>query len=250
MWKDTVWLEHLLIISSFYSLQKEYPPDLQELNAIRQDFIPYFVNFLRDQTSAILQSNQSSSATPVKTPTSLKYKSCRTSASKTSCQTLSNEKTSKSSRVQLFYSPSPIKPQDTSLSDQSQSPLASVNGSPDETFENRDRVSKFRSEKPKRLQSASPHLSGHSSRTKQNLGDFLMPETVRNCKGNRSQETASPSYRNKRQPKASSKEKGNRQQRLSGRTSKIENSKQPPPVAFNLSNNEDFPPIASPVPSG
>ena len=48
------------------------PADLENLQCIRHEFLPYLLNFLREQTMHLLQGCTSSTPSPVKTPSSIK----------------------------------------------------------------------------------------------------------------------------------------------------------------------------------
>ncbi len=79
---------------------------LQEFESIRPEFVPYLLNFLRDQTIHLIQGCRSASQSPAKTPTSfkkIKPTTCDAQANKTSTPLPSAPV--KSNRVKLFSSP-------------------------------------------------------------------------------------------------------------------------------------------------
>lgn len=76
---------------------------LQNLSRIKPEFVPYFLNFLRDQSAAILQGCRSANATPSKTPTVLKtQRSITFDEPNRKTSTPRNQNSSETKRVQLF----------------------------------------------------------------------------------------------------------------------------------------------------
>ncbi|XP_062584326.1 codanin-1-like [Saccostrea cucullata] len=72
--------------------KENVPKQLAELQHIHQEFIPFFLNYLRDQTIHLLQSSKSATPSPAKTPSAQKLK-----------KSISEKKGSSSSkRIQLF----------------------------------------------------------------------------------------------------------------------------------------------------
>ena len=83
-------------------------PSLLQYDTLRSEFIPYLINFLRDQTYNLLNESKSSNLTPAKTPLSAKFKrqlsktsENRNSSLKNNC--LKSSKPASAKRVQLFY---------------------------------------------------------------------------------------------------------------------------------------------------
>ncbi|XP_062593812.1 uncharacterized protein LOC134255305, partial [Saccostrea cucullata] len=72
--------------------KENVPKQLAELQHIHQEFIPFFLNYLRDQTIHLLQSSKSATPSPAKTPSAQKLK-----------KSINEKKGSSSSkRIQLF----------------------------------------------------------------------------------------------------------------------------------------------------
>ena len=74
---------------------------MSALVSLRPEFIPYFLNFLRDQTLHLLQGGRSTTNTPAKTP-GMKYKQPQTTTTPWSAN---SSKRGSGNRVQLFTSP-------------------------------------------------------------------------------------------------------------------------------------------------
>ena len=74
---------------------------MQELECIRGEFVAFFLNYLRDHTSHLLQGCRSASASPTKTPASIKANR-KTAPPEARTSTPASSNPPKSNRVQLF----------------------------------------------------------------------------------------------------------------------------------------------------
>ncbi|OWF46147.1 codanin-1-like isoform X2 [Mizuhopecten yessoensis] len=72
---------------------KRIPKQLKEYSKLDQEFVPFFLNYLRDQTLHLLQSNRSANPSPAKTPSTQKLK-----------KTVHTRREDGGKRVQLFGS--------------------------------------------------------------------------------------------------------------------------------------------------
>lgn len=63
-------LSHLTnyVVYFFVTFQITTPKCLQELSNVKQEFIPFFLNYLRDHTIHLIQSSKSATPSPAKTP--------------------------------------------------------------------------------------------------------------------------------------------------------------------------------------
>ncbi len=71
----------LLAVSVIYTVHfidmtffQEFTSELKDLDRIKPEFIPFFLNYLRDQSSSLLQGCRSRNQSPAKTPASIKAK--------------------------------------------------------------------------------------------------------------------------------------------------------------------------------
>ena len=87
----------------YRTFQNETPKTLEELCSVQPEFIPFFLNFLRDQSAPVLQGCRSANATPSKTPTVLKTQRAITFGEpKTKTSTPRVSGSGEGKRVQLF----------------------------------------------------------------------------------------------------------------------------------------------------
>uniref|UniRef100_A0A8C6YR72 Codanin 1 n=1 Tax=Nothoprocta perdicaria TaxID=30464 RepID=A0A8C6YR72_NOTPE len=93
----------ILWISCFESLENHVHEKLVSLSLLQKDFVPFLLNFLREQTSQILTNGPS---TPAKTPNSKAHGNQRTGSEKRAGHTSG----SSSSRVQLFSERTSVTP--------------------------------------------------------------------------------------------------------------------------------------------
>ncbi|OXB63361.1 hypothetical protein ASZ78_001937 [Callipepla squamata] len=221
---------------------------LLSLNSLQKDFVPFLLNFLREQTSQILTNGPS---TPAKTPNSKAHRSQRTGADRRAGHATS-------SRVQLFSQRTSVTscPTDTSFS-----PAAASSGSSSFSGSN---LSSPCSDFPSVVSSSSPSFgyspvlthSEKRSAQKANLGSFLTPAPE-----------ALPARRGRRKGSSSVSASGRQVARDLGRSlaeeedGKNENASwsggrrkrsevplvtaRSPPGQLNLNNLEEFPPMGA-----
>lgn len=86
-------------------------PALRELERVKPDFVPFFLNYLRDQSSSLLQGCRSTNQSPAKTPASIKANKKANAPTKASHSTPTSVSNGRStSRTLKFSSNSPQEP--------------------------------------------------------------------------------------------------------------------------------------------
>ena len=86
----------MITFLTYYVILFQSPSSLDEYEAVRHEFVPYFLNYLRDQSFSLLQYSKSATPTPSKTPASLQK------IAKAHNKGHNGERSSRN-RVQLFH---------------------------------------------------------------------------------------------------------------------------------------------------
>lgn len=219
------------------------PEPLQEHH--RQDFVPYFLNYLRDQSTPLLQSGSLPSPSPVCTPVQSKSKKLLTPKPQ-----FAKRPGNSGNRVQLF-APSPAE-----ILRSEQDVLASPNTSLDSPGMGEYRTRWKGDDTPKSGVKSPFTPDHHRSKNKQTLGDFLFstPENSGGAKKKSphwSRGKESPSKKNfspsKKQCFSPTKPQTSR--RSGGGRKSLENARRvvfssaTPIQKFNVNNISDFPPM-------
>ncbi|XP_074652779.1 codanin-1-like [Tubulanus polymorphus] len=222
--------------------QSEPIPDcLKDLDIVRHEFIPFFLNYLRDQSLPLLQSSKTANPSPAKTPVNISTKPENPSSIMRPAS-----RRSSSNRVQLF----------------SDNPFESPTSFRDKSFDNKfisspnssaDSSSVFDSGGTRRWRKpntySSPFEASPNDRSKQRstLGDFLTTSTPdhdswkkkpmqKNWKNDGSPSPRSGGRRSLKKPSPSA----GLQRRLMIFPAPADSTN--PPI-FSLNNTDDFPPV-------
>ncbi|KAM9294415.1 codanin-1 [Gastrophryne carolinensis] len=216
-------------------------PDLASLHILRKDFVPFLLNFLREQTSQILSNGPS---TPAKTPNS---KVVSKSVSSSSQRTIPEKRINPSpghrgSRVQLFAQT----PNSSCVSDNC---FASPNSTSDSSLMSRSSLTncsgRATQTSPNSSFSPSAHYGEKRSAQKHSLGNFLVftPEAQTPRRG-RKKNNSNSRHVNKDLSRKSAENE------FPGENSKSLTKNQmcfspPPPSPLNINNLEEFPPMGA-----
>ncbi|XP_041122102.1 codanin-1 isoform X2 [Polyodon spathula] len=201
---------------------------LAQFSVLRRDFVPFLLNFLREQASQILANGPS---TPAKTPSSKGlrtpgYPSDRSGVSQSGHAPLKG-----ASRVQLF-SPPPCSPAQPEFDTPGSQYLSGVTSLSSPSF------------------TASP--AARRSDQRASLGEFLpsSPDLQPPQRRGR-RRSGGPSSSGGRQPGREAGRGLNEETGRWDRGGRTETSITPPPPQLNINNLEDFPPVgAIPTPAG
>jgi len=214
-------------------LQNEISLPLCGLENIRCEFVPFFLNYLRDQSSHLLQNSRSTNATPAKTPTTAKLRRLTTfSASQANDLSMQSGK-----RQQLFPASSEFKEKSSSEKDCYITDLFSTKAGSGSRRQPRNKTD--RSGKSQR--SIQFTDSAHKAKHKTSLGDFLkspdIDERLRNSRVQPKRDCCQPSGQQSKKCIAKNRT-GERKQKL------LPESKVLDP-GFSLNNENEFPPMGS-----
>ncbi|KAK2147351.1 hypothetical protein LSH36_557g01065 [Paralvinella palmiformis] len=203
------------------------------LENIRCEFVPFFLNYLRDQSSHLLQNSRSTNATPAKTPTTAKLRRLTTfSASQANDLSMQSGK-----RQQLFPASSEFKEKSSSEKDCYITDLFSTKAGSGSRRQPRNKTD--RSGKSQR--SIQFTDSAHKAKHKTSLGDFLkspdIDERLRNSRVQPKRDCCQPSGQQSKKCIAKNRT-GERKQKL------LPESKVLDP-GFSLNNENEFPPMGS-----
>ncbi|KAM3918265.1 codanin-1 [Leptodactylus fuscus] len=213
-------------------------PTLASLHLLRKDFVPFLLNFLREQTSQILSNGPS---TPAKTP------NAKTTANASSQRTIPEKRTNNSSgqrgsRIQLFaQTPNSSCASDTCF-------LSPSSVSSDSSFTIRSNMNKTNS--PNSSCSPVQHHGEKRSAQKPNLGNFMVltPEGHANRR-NRKKNNTSNRHASKDLSRRSLEDEaqgGNSSWSMQKRKQECANkSASPTSVQLNLNNLDEFPPMGA-----
>ncbi|XP_040529669.2 codanin-1 isoform X2 [Gallus gallus] len=221
---------------------------LVSLSLLQKDFVPFLLNFLREQTSQILTNGPS---TPAKTPNSKAHRSQRTGPERRAGHATS-------SRVQLFSQRTPVT---SCTTDTSFSPAAASSGSSSFSGSN---LSSPCSDFPSVVSSSSPSFgyspvlthSEKRSAQKANLGSFLTaaPEALPARRGRRkgsSSVSASGRQVARDLGRSLAEEEDGKNESASWSGGRRKRNEVPlvtarsPPSQLNLNNLEEFPPMGT-----
>ncbi|XP_036398337.1 codanin-1 [Megalops cyprinoides] len=212
---------------------------LVKLHVPRQAFVPFFLNFLREQSSHALTNGP---ATPAKTPSSRPLRGPGFSSERRSCR-VSGAGPRSASRVQLF-SPAPsISPGSGAEWD---APSGSLCLSGVSALSSPSFSSAW-------SPAARPPPSERRSAQRASLGDFLSPPDAQSNhapqrRSRRRSGGAGPAQGRPAGGRGLHEEAGRRE--AGRRSGKMDTPVSPAPVQLNFNNLEDFPPVgASPVSS-
>lgn len=231
------------------SLQENHVHDkLVSLSLLQKDFVPFLLNFLREQTSQILTNGPS---TPAKTPNSKAHGSQRTGSERRVGH-------ASSSRVQLFSQRTSVT---TCTTDTSFSPAAASSSSSSFSGSN---LSSPCGDVPSMVSSSSPSfgyspLLNHGekrSSQKASLGSFLtaMPEALPARRGRRkgnSSISASGRQVARNLGRSLAEEEDGKNESVSWSGGRRKQNEVPlvsarsPPSQLNLNNLEEFPPMGA-----
>ncbi|KAE8587225.1 hypothetical protein XENTR_v10021900 [Xenopus tropicalis] len=232
------------------SQEKPAPPSLASLSLLQKDFVPFLLNFLREQTSQILTNGPS---TPAKTPTS---KTVSKSSSTTHQRTVSEKRASNSSghrgsRMQLFaHTPNSSNASNTSNS----CFLSPTSVSNDSSFLSRSNLTANLS--GKHSVSTSPnlgcsplmHYSEKRSAHKPSLGNFLVltpdgqpPRRGRKKNNSSGRQISRDQGRRSNEEEIQGDVSWSANRRIQGGSDSVTS---PPGVCqLNLNNLDEFPPM-------
>ncbi|XP_073408773.1 codanin-1 [Dendrobates tinctorius] len=227
-----------------HTTQESYvDPTLASFSVLRKDFVPFVLNFLREQTSQVLSYGPS---TPAKTPNSKTIsKSASVSSQRTNPEKRTNNSTGhRGSRIQLFAQT----PNSSSASDMG---FLTPNSAPSDSSFIRSNFSRMSVQtSPNSSCSPPQHHNEKRSAQKPNLGNFLVPTpeghiTKRNKKKNNtlnrhvSKDTSKRSLEDEVQGENSpwSMRRGNQ--------GSANSSTSPNSVQLNINNLEEFPPMGA-----
>ncbi|POI35554.1 hypothetical protein CIB84_000694 [Bambusicola thoracicus] len=221
---------------------------LVSLHLLQKDFVPFLLNFLREQTSQILTNGPS---TPAKTPNSKAHRSQRTGSERRAGHATS-------SRVQLFSQRTPVT---SCTTDTSFSPAAASSSSSSFSGSN---LSSPCSDFPSMVSSSSPSFgyspvlthSEKRSAQKANLGSFLAaaPEALPARRGRRkgsSSVSASGRQVARDLGRSLAEEEDGKNESASWSGGRRKRNEVPlvtarsPPSQLNLNNLEEFPPMGT-----
>ncbi|XP_071971747.1 codanin-1 [Engystomops pustulosus] len=222
--------------------ERHVDPTLSSLHLLRKDFVPFLLNFLREQTSQILSNGPS---TPAKTPTSkTTAKAVRAVSQKTIPEKrINNSPGHRGSRIQLFA-------QTPNSSCASDSFVLSPNSaSSDQSFMTRSNLSRTTFQtSPNSSFSPSQNHTEKRSAQKASLGNFLVftPETHGPRRGKK-KNNASNRHVSKDLSRRSLEDEVQGENSLwSMQKSGSANTISPPTGAqINLNNLEEFPPMGA-----
>ncbi|XP_076098062.1 codanin-1-like [Mytilus galloprovincialis] len=209
---------------------------LQDFGKLQQEFVPFFLNYLRDQTLHLLQSSRSAANSPAKTPSAQKLKKSLNGSSKSES----------GKRVQLFgASPGDgledIKSSSASVfspnvSFDSPSYLGSNKHSSDVKQKGRSSLGGSSS---KNVHNAKYQSDAHKSKQKFSLGEFISPEVTKKKNSPYSSSSKNRSIDNSPSPAITQRSGGRRKHSLDPNDL---HQKSPAPV-FSLASVSDFPPM-------
>ncbi|XP_064623502.1 codanin-1-like [Lineus longissimus] len=239
----------------------ETPHDFVQYAKLRTEFVPFFLNYLRDQSLPLLQSSRSLNPSPAKTPTNLKLKK--------KCDILkhgtSGSKKAGGNRVQLFSaSPLENKPgrpdvfslasPNSSLDSPSLLEWSNKKGTagPRKGAFNRTSPQHDWAQKGQQKQSPNYVTPDHQRfKYRQTLGDFLATPDGSDYKKKKSPHwnktetndgSPNPSPRMQRRSGSKGKKNGAGSSESATRVMKVTPVASPP--IFSLNNLDDFPPVS------
>ncbi|XP_069494756.1 codanin-1 isoform X2 [Ambystoma mexicanum] len=238
--------------------EKSVNPELQTLTLVQKDFVPFLLNFLREQTSQILTNGPS---TPAKTPNAKSVASSSGNDDYPKTRGLSerraeNTLTHRGSRTQLFSQT----PNSSCTSDAffPSSPSPSSGSS----FFTKSSLSFGCSDFPSQVSHSSPsfsssplpsHLGEKRSTQKMNLGQFIVftpdNQAARRSRRKNHSSGCTPAHSVARDLGQSLNDEDGRMENPSGsggwRRTAENVSASPPPPMLNLLNLEEFPPVGT-----
>ncbi|MGH0156917.1 UNVERIFIED_CONTAM: hypothetical protein FKN15_032950 [Acipenser sinensis] len=197
---------------------------LAQFSVLRRDFVPFLLNFLREQASQILANGPS---TPAKTPSSKGLRTPGYPSERSGVSQSGRAPPKGASRVQLFSPPpcSPAQPEFDTAGSQYLSGITSLSS-------------------PSFTASPAPRRSDQRA----SLGEFLPSSPDPQRRGRR---RSGPTSSGGRQPGREAGRGLNEELGHWDRGGRTETSITPPPPQLNINNLEDFPPVgATPTPAG
>ncbi|XP_069587007.1 codanin-1 isoform X2 [Ranitomeya imitator] len=218
-------------------------PTLASFSVLRKDFVPFLLNFLREQTSQVLSYGPS---TPAKTPnTKTISKAASVSSQKTNPEKRTNNSTGhRGSRIQLFA-------QTSNSSSASDMGFLTPSSAPSDSSFLRSNFSRTTFQtSPNSSCSPPKHHNEKRSAQKPNLGNFLVltPEghtTKRNRKKNNTSNRHVSKDTSKRSLEDEAQGENSPWSMRRGNQGSANSSTSPNSVQLNINNLEEFPPMGA-----
>ncbi|XP_044127874.1 codanin-1 [Bufo gargarizans] len=241
--QERVTVDEVLRWVTHTTQESRVDPTLASLYLLRKDFVPFLLNYLREQTSQILSNGPS---TPAKTPTSkTSAKAVNVSSQRPIPERRANNSAGhRGSRIQLFAQT----PNSSCASDTFLSPNSVSSDSPFMTRSNMSRIS-FQTS-PNSSCSPTQHHSEKRSAQKANFGNFLVltPEGHTSRRGKRKNNTSNR-HASKDLGRLSLEDEAqmeNSMWSMQRRKQGCANTSTSPDSAqLNLTNLEEFPPMGA-----
>ncbi|XP_077117658.1 codanin-1 isoform X2 [Ranitomeya variabilis] len=241
--QERVTVDAVLLWVTHTTQESHVDPTLASFSVLRKDFVPFLLNFLREQTSQVLSYGPS---TPAKTPNS---KTISKAASVSSQRTYPEKRTNNStghrgSRIQLFA-------QTSNSSSASDMGFLTPSSAPSDSSFLRSNFSRTTFQtSPNSSCSPPQHHNEKRSAQKPNLGNFLVltPEghtTKRNRKKNNTSNRHVSKDTSKRSLEDEAQGENSPWSMRRGNQGSANSSTSPNSVQLNINNLEEFPPMGA-----